>query len=299
MKDFQIIILILFLLYLIYKIRESLNEGKIKENFNQDYELPKIIYGFWDDIDNNPVIQSHIRNWKKKISKEWEIIILNKDNVYKYVEHEFIEKYGSGTLDPTRFADFLRVELLMKRGGVWMDASIFITDGSFLDKMYQEMIKNKYDACFYEYKEMTLLPEQPHIDNWFMMAPKGSKIITDLYKEFERAYDMDFLKYKNNVLIPSNILLDKTIGYGESTYLMQHAIFHYLFKIGKKYNILLKNASESMYKLHILYNWDHIKIIKFIIRNNNWDRLYAIKLTKGNRAAIKDKDEFIKKIDSL
>lgn len=299
MEDFQIIILILFLLYLIYKIRESLNEGKIKENFNQDYELPKVIYGFWDDIDTNPVIQSHIRNWQKKISKEWEIIILNKDNVYKYVEYEFIEKYGTGTLDPTRFADFLRVELLMKRGGVWMDATIFITDGSFLDTMYQEMIKNKYDACFYEYKEMTLLPEQPHIDNWFMMAPKGSNIITDLYKEFERAYDMDFLKYKNTVLIPSNILLDKTIGYGDSTYLMQHAIFHYLFKIGKKYNILLKNASESMYKLHILYNWDHIKIIKFIIKNNNWDRLYAIKLTKGNRAAIRDKDEFIKKIDSL
>jgi len=299
MEDFQIIILILFLLYLIYKIRESLNEGNIKENFDQDYELPKIIYGFWDDIDSNPVIQAHIRNWRKKISKEWEIVILNKDNVYKYVEYEFIEKYGTGTLDPTRFADFLRVELLMKRGGVWMDATIFITDGSFLDKMYQEMIKNKYDASFYEYKEMTLLPEQPHIDNWFMMAPKGSKIITDLYKEFERAYDMDFLKYKNDVLIPSNILLDKTIGYGESTYLMQHAIFHYLFKIGKKYNLLLKNASESMYKLHILYSWDHNKIIKFIMKNNNWDRLYAIKLTKGNRAAIKDKDEFIKKIDSL
>ena len=224
MEDFQIIILILFLLYLIYKIRKSLEEGKITENFDQDYELPKVIYGFWDDIDSNPVIQAHIRNWRKKISKDWEIIILNKDNVYKYVDSDFIEKYGTGTLDPTRFADFLRVDLLMKRGGVWMDATIFITDGSFLDTMYQEMIKNKYDACFYEYKEMTLLPEQPHIDNWFMMAPKRSKIITDLYKEFERAYDMDFLKYKNNVLIPSNILLDKTIGYGESTYLMQHAI---------------------------------------------------------------------------
>jgi hypothetical protein len=299
----KIIIFISIIILLLF-INNLKNYIDLKENFEdknekKKYILPKVIYGFWDDLDTNPIIQSHIRNWRKKFSPDWEIIILNKDNVYKHVDLAFLNKFGTGKIDATRFADFLRIDLLKKKGGCWIDASIFILNGKFLDDYYDEMIKNKYDACFYEYKENTILPSQPHIDNWFMMAPKGSKIISDLYYEFERAFDMDFLKYKNNVLIPSNILLDKTIGYGESTYLMQHAIFHYLFKIGKKYNILLKNASESMYKLHILYNWDHIKIIKFIVKNNNWDRLYAIKLTKGNRAAIKDKDQFIKKIDSL
>jgi hypothetical protein len=225
--------------------------------------------------------------------------MLNKNNVYKYVDASFITKYGSGTLDPTRFADFLRVDLLKNRGGCWMDASIFLTDCKFLYDMHKEMINNKYDACFYEYKENTLQPSQPHIDNWFMMAPKNSKIITDLYYEFNRAYEMDFLKYKNKIIIPSGILLDKTIGYGDSTYLMQHAIFHYLFKIGNKYNILLKNASDSMYKLQILYNWHHDKVIEFILKNNNWDRLYGIKLTKGNRSAITDIDKYIEKINSI
>ena len=225
--------------------------------------------------------------------------MLNKNNVYKYVDSSFISKYGSGTLDPTRFADFLRVDLLKNRGGCWMDASIFLTDCKFLYDMHKEMTNNKYDACFYEYKENTLLPSQPHIDNWFMMAPKNSKIITDLYDEFNKAFEMDFLKYKERIIVPSGILLDKTIGYGDSTYLMQHAIFHYLFKIGNKYNILLKNASDSMYKLQILYNWDHNKVIEFILKNNNWDRLYGIKLTKGNRAAITNIDKYIDKIDSL
>ena len=69
----------------------------------------------------------------------------------------------------------------------------------FLDDYYNEMHKNKYDACFYEYKENTILPSQPHIDNWFMMAPKNSKILTDLYREFDKAFVMGFNKYKKDL----------------------------------------------------------------------------------------------------
>ena len=301
MEIIIIIIFIIVLIYVITKLKISLNKCKVikKESFNNHYILPKIIYGFWDDYDNNEIIKSHVRSWKRKISSEWKIIILTKANAYKYINNEFILKYGSGKLDPTRFSDFLRIELLKNTGGCWMDPSIFLTNGKFLDNIYDEMINKKYDGCFYEYKENTLLKSQPHIDNWFMMAPKNSKIITDLYYEFDKAYNMGFLNYKNKILIPSNILLDKTLGYGDNTYLMQHAIFHYLFKMGKKYNILLKNASDSMYKLQILYMWDNEEIIQFILKNNNWKKLYGIKLTKGNRSAITNIKDYIKKIDSL
>ena len=301
MEKTLIILSIIIIIYFIYKLNESINEGLIvTENFNDnDYILPKVIYGFWDNFDENKLIQSHVDTWRRKLPSDWTIIILNKDNVYKYVSTEFLLKYGSGTLDPTRFADFLRIDLLKNKGGCWMDASIFITNGSFLTNMYDDMIKNKYDACFYEFKENTLLKSQPHIDNWFMMAPKNSKIITDLYFEFNKAYEMGFLKYKDLIIIPSGILLDRTIGYGDSTYLLQHAIFHYLFKIGRKYNILLKNASDSMYKIHNIYSWNHDVIIEFILNNNNWSKLYAVKLTKSNRAAIVDKERFIKKLDEL
>lgn len=239
-----------------------------------------------------------MNNWKKKL-KSWKIIMIDKKNIHDYVEQEFIGKYASGTIDSTRFSDFLRIHLLQNNGGCWLDASILISDGEFLNDIYIEMIENKYDACFYEYKEQTVDKTQPHIDNWFMMAPKGSKIITDLYKEFDRAFEMGFLEYKQKVLIPSKINLINTLGYEENTYLMQHAIFHYLFKIGNKYNILLKDASESMYKIQTLFNWNTEATIKFIIDNNVWDNIYAIKLTKGDRNAITNKRAYIRKLLSL
>ena len=302
---FILILIIVYCVYTLLSLDYFNNANKIPDKIlikqapPDPYILPKVIYGFWDNLDENIIIQSHIRSWKRHLSSEWKIVILNKNTVYDYVDKSFINKYGSGELDATRFSDFLRIDLLTKKGGCWMDASIFITDGGFLDNMYDEMIKYKYDACFYEYKEMTMKASQPHIDNWFMMAPKGSKILTDLYYEFNRAYEMDFLKYKRDVLMNTNIIFTKTIGYGDNTYLLQHAIFHYLLRNGNPYNIELKNATESFFKMHSIYNWDQNEIIDFLINNTNWNNLYAIKLTKANRAAIKDQKAYVRKIDSL
>ena len=299
----SIIILLLFInnLKKYIDLKENFEDknDKYDKNKKNKYILPKVIYGFWDDLDTNPIIQSHIRNWKRKFSSDWEIIILNKDNVYKHVDSKFLNKFGTGKIDATRFADFLRIDLLKKKGGCWIDASIVILDGKFLDDYYNEMHKYKYDACFYEYKENTIIESQPHIDNWFMMAPKGSKIISDLYYEFERAFDMDFLKYKFDVLLPSGILMDRTVGYGDSTYLLQHAIFHYLYKTGNTYNIVLKNASESMYKIQSIFAWDNEKVIEYVLLNDDWSGYYGIKLTKSNRAEIKNALDYIKHIDKF
>ena len=102
---FIIILIILILLFLIHKINESFYPRTFSsENFESDYILPKVIYGFWDDYDENKIIQCHVKTWRKKLSSDWKIIILTKDNVYKYVSSDFITKYGSGSLDPTRFS---------------------------------------------------------------------------------------------------------------------------------------------------------------------------------------------------
>ena len=294
-------IIVIILLIIIYILFETLNLCNIDsfDNVNE-YILPKVIYGFWDNLEENIVIQSHIRSWKKYLSSEWEIIILNKDNVHKYVDAEFMNKYGNGKVDVTRFSDFLRLELLTKNGGCWMDAGIFITNGKFINNIYNDMIQNKYDGSFYEFNQKTINKSFPYIENWFMMAPKESKILTDLYYEFNRAFEMDFLKYKKDVLIASKINLQNTIGNNsDNTYLLQHAIFHYLFRNENKYHIKLYDASESFFRIQEDNKWDNDATINYIMKNNNWNSLYAIKLIKANRYSIKDYKDYVRKIDSL
>ncbi|AYV77189.1 MAG: hypothetical protein Barrevirus18_3 [Barrevirus sp.] len=173
----MIIVLIIIVLLLIVLL--VINIVSYSEYFSEnDYILPKTIYGYWDNLDNNPVVSAHIDTWRRKL-KGWQIIILNKNNVANYVSKEFMNKYQN--LDATRFSDFLRLDLLKNNGGLWMDTSTIIIDGSFINRYYDEMHKNKYDVLVYEYKEKTMNPDIPYLENWFIMAPKKTVGILQIY----------------------------------------------------------------------------------------------------------------------
>jgi hypothetical protein len=294
------LIYFLLLLIIILSLFYFMNKFLIKyENFvteNLDYILPKEIYCYWDNIENNDLVKSHINTWRRNISKDWKINIISKDNINEYVDDDFIQKYGD--LSPVRFSDFLRVYLLNKKGGVWIDATTIVVNGEFLNVYHNEMIKNKYDVTLYEFKPHSL-QNQPYLENWFFMAPKNSKFIGDLYNEFDKAFEMDFLKYKNNIL-KNEINLDNTLRNGDKIYHMQHAIIHYLLK-KYNYNLNIKDAEESMFKIHKDNYWNSDKIIDFIINNNNWSDYYAIKLVRFNRKSINDKNKhiLINKLDNL
>jgi hypothetical protein len=289
-----LIILFYFLQFIIYKE---------KDDFQNDYNLPKVIYSYWDNYESNELIQAFINNFKKKLSKNWEIIIISNNNIHKYVSKDFINKYKN--LEPFRFSDFLRLELLKNNGGCWIDMTTIIIDGSFMDKFHNEITKNKSDVLLFEYKVKTLDKKYPYLENWFIMAPKNSKYILDLYTEFDKANSIGYYNYINKILIPNNINLTNTLGYNGSTYLMQHAICHYLLKINK-YNIIIKSAEESMFKVQDLNDWDNVKIINYIynnlqsnLQNNNLLNLYAIKLVAKNRKGILDNNKFIKMLNNL
>lgn len=283
---------------------KSMDDWKTSETLQElmnetlSTSLPKIIYCYWDNLDLNPLIQAHINTWKRNIDKDWKIIILDKNNVVDYVGEDFMNKYG--VLNPTVFADFLRIFLLIKTGGVWMDASTIVIDGEFLNRFRNETIKGNYDACLFEFRNKTNDPKIPYLENWFIMAPKNSKLLKDLYREFDKAFTMGFLKYKNRVLVPSGVNLKGTLGYFFCcTYLMQHAIINYLMYTGNKYKVNVKNAADSMFKIQCDNDWNHAKIIDFIHNNDEWDGFYAIKLISSNRNAITDHTKFINKLNTF
>ena len=272
---------------------------------NTEYILPKQIYCYWHDLSNNPVINAHLMTWKKHVPSDWQINIIDYKNVHNFVSKEFIDKYIY--LDPVRFSDFLRIELLLNNGGVWIDPGIFITNGAFLDTFHSEMITHKYDATLFEFVINTTMPHAPHLENWFIMAPKNSKLIKDLYTEFIKSENIGFLKYKNTVIIPSNINLIHTLKYEDDTYLMQHAIFNYLFhtKPRNYYYVNIKDSYDSMFKIQSLHTslhgWNHKETIDFIINNKDWSTYYAVKLTSKTRdfITVQNMKQYIKSIEQI
>ena len=71
------------------------------------------------------------------------VVILNKENISKYIQiPQFTyEKLKSGIISIPHFADIIRTKLLYEYGGIWMDATLYMTD-TFSNDIYNNQGKN-------------------------------------------------------------------------------------------------------------------------------------------------------------
>lgn len=64
-----------------------------------------------------------------KNAKEHPVHLITIKNYYEYVDipNYIIEKFNEGKITWTTFSDIIRVSLLAKWGGLWLDATIYLT----------------------------------------------------------------------------------------------------------------------------------------------------------------------------
>ncbi|TEY03445.1 capsular polysaccharide synthesis protein [Campylobacter sp. US33a] len=101
----------------------------------QDFKSNKIIWQLWFQGEENAsdMIKQCFKSVKKQMGDEYEIIILNEKNIKDYLDFppfvlEKITKKTFGEKTIVFFSDLLRVSLLATYGGIWCDASIFLSD---------------------------------------------------------------------------------------------------------------------------------------------------------------------------
>lgn len=112
-------------------------EGKIPHfDFKKKHHFinDKIIWQFWYQGKNqaSPMIQQCFNSVQNQMKDDYTIIILNKDNIKDYLDFppyviKKLENNFFGEKTITFFSDLLRVCLLATYGGIWCDASIFLS----------------------------------------------------------------------------------------------------------------------------------------------------------------------------
>ena len=99
--------------------------------------------------------------------KDYNIIIINETNMLNYIKfpNYIIEKYKKKYMSPTHFSDLLRLELLIKYGGTWIDASVLITEYTkdYFSKDLFFFQERRTDGCVGS--------------SWFITSEKGSPIL--------------------------------------------------------------------------------------------------------------------------
>lgn len=93
---------------------------------------PNTIWVCWLQNDNIPVIvQECIKSINKNKPKNLKVVVITANNISQYVKFPDIiyRRIKNGSLSLTHFSDILRFNLLRNYGGLWIDATVFVSDG--------------------------------------------------------------------------------------------------------------------------------------------------------------------------
>jgi capsular polysaccharide synthesis len=183
---------------------------KPKKTFNNE----KIIWQFWGqgwDFEKLPDVVKISYKSVEKYKKDYEIIHLDMSNINDYLEIPayILKKVENKKMGFAHFTDIIRLALLYNYGGVWIDATILLTD--YLPQEYFEMdyfmfqrddnLENKkdwedYDDFYFSWNnEMKV-----RVLNSIIFAKKNNEIIKTLL-------DMLLIFWEHNDLVPNYFFL--------------------------------------------------------------------------------------------
>lgn len=144
-------------------------------------------------IENAPEIVQICYTSMKRYLTDREIIVITEENIYQYVKFpEHIQKkYKEGKIPCAQFSDLLRLELLIRYGGTWVDSTVLCT-GNVNDN--DNLNINDYlnaDLFFFQFLKNGDTAFQG-ISNWFITASTNQKvllILRDMLYQYWRDYD--------------------------------------------------------------------------------------------------------------
>ena len=202
--------------------------------------------------------------------KDKEIVVITAENYSEYVElpDYVVDKWEKGVITDTHFSDMLRLELLIRYGGLWLDATTYITGelpGYVLKSdffvyrngwMDMEMINMGSWFIFSRYTNNILLVEtrnllyeywskMNYLKNYFLLH-MFFRMVTDVYQEEWNKVPM-FNQVERHLLMNE---LAKEFDMGRCTEILKISSVHKL-----TYKIQAEKGLETTKYLGVLYKY--------------------------------------------
>ena len=175
----------------------SEQENKISDVIhNTDY----IWFFWWQGEESMPSIIKKCYESIKKHSGKHEIIFLSRDNFNNYADFPdyVLNKFLNGKYSITHFSDILRMNLLSKKGGIWIDATIYLTDDLTVE------IDKGYSIFTRKSKNKTKYISNGMWSSYFIATSKNNLLST-------ACYDILCNYWKNHDFMIEYLLLDYII----------------------------------------------------------------------------------------
>lgn len=171
----KILIMLCFLIFLVFG-------QKFSENFNSEEELPYNIWMYWENRKGKrkPEYLNLCYKTILKHNKKFNIHLLDEKSVFRFLPdlRKDLDKY----MNIPQKADYIRINLLHKYGGIWIDSdTIVIKDLSpFIEKL------RKYEFVGFGCTGPdcdTLSSGYPRPSNWLLVSRKNSLVMSKCLEE--------------------------------------------------------------------------------------------------------------------
>ena len=130
--------------------------------------IPRIIWAYWNGDSVPLLIQRCFDNWAR-LNPGYSLRILNDAQLPQYVP----QLPGNlQQLPVAKRSDWLRLELLHRHGGIWLDASTILTEP--LDWLLEQQQRSGADLVAYYLERYTRDLQVPVVENWLMAAPRAA-----------------------------------------------------------------------------------------------------------------------------
>ena len=154
------------------------------------HDKEKVIWILWyQGISEAPQLVKNCYESIKSNLSDYEIRLLDESNLNKYVKlpDYVIKKFNEGKISQAFLSDLIRLELLIKYGGTWMDATIMCMSND-IPSYYLESELFMFQAVYADNVNTS-----SSIDNYFITANSNNKLLRMtqlLLYEYWKKYDV-------------------------------------------------------------------------------------------------------------
>lgn len=159
---------------------------------SHQFKIPKIIWLYWQG--NTPPLVQACLDQIKRLHPEYQVNILNPQNVNQYCKLDLNQ--FEHILPPHR-ADLIRLDLLHRYGGFWLDASIILYES--LDWIIELMHQQHTDLFGYYRKKNTIDINYPVLENWLLATPPNNLFIKKWLDELVYALQIGAKQYISKI----------------------------------------------------------------------------------------------------
>ncbi|WP_343550952.1 capsular polysaccharide synthesis protein [Pantoea sp.] len=225
---------------------------------NAPAAIPRQVWMYWE----SETLPAEVQIFVDKIIREnpgYQVTVINNLNIKSYLpDLEFVHR----DMRPSHKSDVIRLELLHRYGGIWMDATIILN--RTLDELLAVNAADNYDLIAFYRDGSTLDKAYPVIESWFLAAPKNNAFIGRWLHYFRPIIEVGAEEFFRQLLALPNY---ETIvqGITPPDYLVVYIAQQQALRENNQYNFYLRKCEACALLYQSLAEWRPVKLSRMLM----------------------------------